>query len=373
MATTSIKQRLRWVTTAKALGLIGVVLVHAPLSSVCKNHFSFYALPVFFVVAGMFFKDGQTLRQAASNNFVRLIIPYGGFALVSFVEWLFFRQVFGWQSEIPIIKPVIGTLLGNGISPWMAHNIPLWFLPCFYLSLVYFQIVKQLAGRWLPFAVAGLAVIGFYLPRFLPFWLPWSMELAVLACVFVALGYLLKNWLKREAPMPWWALVLCIALNTLAFHCNGGVDLNWRQYGPFIGWYYLGALSGVLMFFEISKRLPAFRILDIIGTHSLTILGLHSIGINLMYHVYSALFHVPSLEGFHGLRVLFPSLPVLTLGGVYALIIFTFLLAGIVVPLFLQVVYSRLLPAASKIRSFLSCSGSYCSDVKISGPQTELV
>jgi hypothetical protein len=129
--------------------------------------------------------------------------------------------------------------------------------------------------------VGTLAAIGFlYAFTGAPF-LPWSIDAALVAILFMYAGHSFKGILDRALSYSWWVFALGVA-GTAVGVVNGymiaqsshGADMFVSLYGnPFL--YVLGAFCGIYCFLFIMHRAPAFSAITYIGQYSIAFLCLH--------------------------------------------------------------------------------------------------
>jgi fucose 4-O-acetylase-like acetyltransferase len=167
--------------------------------------------------------------------------------------------------------------------------------------LLFFGLAKRYYWQpgklviWL--TVAG--IIGYLYSVYIPFTLPWNVDVALTAVVFYGAGnlfrklmyseeghrdvsslldqsskfnnifYLVKNFL----PM-FFILVSLLYFAYLLRFPTDRINMSGMQYGGFFSFYFL-AFSGIFTFVYIFKKIGSLEVLEYYGRNSLIVLALH--------------------------------------------------------------------------------------------------
>jgi len=284
--------RQDWIDIAKGAGIVLVVLGHTVVphdSWICRVIFAFH-IPFFFLISGYLFDDQKYKGQIStlfSNRVRRLLFPYfaaGG------ILYLYFLCVTYWLSpEDPLtilVMFVKGLAYGVGFPVKQFPTIPpigtMWFLVSLFTATIIFYGILSLVSRrsltvqWL--AVVLVSLIG-YLIGTLVIFLPWNIDIALTAQIFIFAGYRLRQskaaqeWLYLPLPM---LLIFGLFVFTIR-----PFDMNQRYYGnPLVT--FSCAISGSFLLIGIAKRISAMKIpgfnsgLAYLGKMSLIILIYHA-------------------------------------------------------------------------------------------------
>lgn len=290
-------RRIDWVDTARGIGIIFVVLGHHHDHPLYSYIYSFH-MPLFFFLSGMMFKNtsGQDFSTFALRRARTLLIPYFIFAPLLFAVWWALgtfvdpRVLEGYS----LTKNIIGIFYAQGQLDYMRWGVELWFLPCLFLtSLAYFFIARlPLLYQFVSVVVCALA--GLALLHLLPFRLPWSVDIGLVALGFVWVGQQVSGWLQAR-QMSWKAVVILailLAINIIGFELNPvRVDLFLGNYGNYV-WFYLSAVSGCLFYTLLARLLPPVTVLVFIGVNSLVFYMLHMRALTALNLIFSK---VPAL------------------------------------------------------------------------------
>jgi acyltransferase len=258
--------RIFWLDSVKALGIFLVVFGHMIPHSPLKQYVYSFHVPLFFFVSGYLFDRrkynfGQFLRRRFSS----LIIPYLFFAALSFLFWFFIVRnvsIGGRALAIDPLKPLIGILYGTGSGDWsVPMNPALWFLPCLFVVEMGFYFVRN------RYFLLVFAILG-YLVTFLPFRLRWGSDAALAAIVFYGIGHFYNDtWVPHKA------LPLLFVFHFASCFLNSPVDMNNLAYGNMF-LFYVSACSGVLFYSALCKFVKKNKIVEYIGSNTVTLVGL---------------------------------------------------------------------------------------------------
>lgn len=301
--------RIRWIDTAKLIGIFLVILGHLPLAA-GKSGFSpatfiyTFHMPLFFFLSGLVEKN-RPVRQTLVRSAKSLLIPYAAYYLITYVWWLaasFLRHPERFERSITdgFFKPMAGLLLGVGFDTDYSYmtNVPLWFL----VALFWCRLINALANRSPRILKPAIALLGFAVAialsktgRFLPF----SLGAVFMALPFYFLGDFFGNSgskiIPRKKSNLFWiaALILGFAGIIVATIFNGNVDVNGIGFGRSPVLFLLGALCGTLMTCAFSQLLPSLttpRPLAFLAQNTIVILAFHSIISGIYLKIYARCF-----------------------------------------------------------------------------------
>lgn len=283
---------------AKGIAIILVVMSHMHQFFAYEGRFYQMAysvnLPVFLLLGGywMEVKEGETFQKFAEKKFYRLIKPYFIFCLISILV--------AWPDAAATARYYIaGMFYAIGIDDHMGFNIPLWFLPMFFVGNCMFYLIcraihkiENAGGR----LIAGAALV--LVSIWCGFWilghykrLLWGFELAMILQGMFYLGYVWRRvearydltdfWGSMGSRYPWKWLVILPAACLLWFvgiRINGRVDINGAYFNSPV-WFYIAAAAGCLVILGISKLMAYIpvlgRFLAFCGVNSIYIMAYH--------------------------------------------------------------------------------------------------
>ncbi len=300
------KKRIAWMDMAKGLGILLVLVNHGELSlgPVTWLGGMFY-MPIFFVLAGMTFsvREEESFGAFVRRKARRLLVPYALYNLFFFL--LFFCRdllLAGGISRRSFL-PLVGILysrnclfppgVGTNVNFMTVLNAPTWFLPCLFLSLLFYGGLWKM-GKKKPRAAQGLGLFCVLLSTFLhyisPILPPWSLECALYAVGFLELGHQMRKHrlVERIFEQKWMLALLALAFVILA-RINGSVNMSVGNYGASMLLYLvvggLGSLLAMELCYWLERRgKPAFLIQGgaRVGQYTLRILCLHLLVFSLV-------------------------------------------------------------------------------------------
>lgn len=305
-----LRSRIEFIDHAKAIGIVLVVLGHAPGMPEWLDRVIFgFHMPLFFFAAG-FLVSQKTLELPLTaylrKLFVDLGLPYMLFFSISYGYWLITRSLgarAGKFADVSWIDPLIGFALGMGDVRLV--NPVLWFFPCLAACALLYRLIygwssgnHQLSLLW----AALISAVGLYWAhQGRPTDLPFSFEIAFGVMVFYALGVLLRR--RAELwPIDWsrarrWLLVVAAACFLVALAAmNGRVDLSDHVVGDHLWLLLVEASAGIALILGIGSLLGNNSISQWLARNTLTIFPMHVLFYNVISGVAKLGFGQP--EGF---------------------------------------------------------------------------
>ena len=127
-------------------------------------------MPLFFFAAGWVYKE-KTVITDIRTRIQTIVVPYFSFGLLVLLYWQVIERRFR-DSNMSFMDSLLGLL--SGCYDNLDFNVHLWFLPCFFVTVVLFNILVNLGGRKVAYIVSALmSLIYVVLP--MPE-LPWGVN-----------------------------------------------------------------------------------------------------------------------------------------------------------------------------------------------------
>lgn len=271
------QKRINWVDTAKGIAILLVIFGHMPADDFVHDFIYSFHMPLFFIISGFFIarEASMTIPKHLKKKFDRLLIPYLFFGLVIMTPFgLIFESARSGTFSLDVVadhfvKRVIGLLFGLR-GDWPCIGV-FWFLPCLFCSLVLIHLVSRLTGRYSLVAIIIFSITGFIYNGFIGHSLPFSIDLAMIAALFIMVGSYVY---MHSQKISWSVALLCGAVGLLASVINGRVEMYDGRFNNPI--YFL--LSGIGLSIALLKICMSMRRLSIIewlGMNTLLIYMLH--------------------------------------------------------------------------------------------------
>jgi fucose 4-O-acetylase-like acetyltransferase len=253
-------------------------------------------MPAFFFISGLLLSDRYTdLKYFATRRFLQLIVPYFIFFLANWLFWV----VALIPENTDIITPLKSMLLGCVNTEGGKQNInaaPLWFITTLFMAEIYMFFVKNIlkSTKKILIALFVLAFIGYLSSKFLPFRMPWNMEIALTALFFYGLGYITKrenllSYLESDEKIYIVVLffVTLFGAVILSLESMPVYDLNYL--GSYTIFTYMSALFGILAMLALAKLINRNRVLEFLGRNTYIILAFHLSALYFLHGIFRRL------------------------------------------------------------------------------------
>lgn len=192
-----------------------------------------------------------------------IVVPYFSFGLLVLLYWQVIERRFR-DSDMSFTESLIGLFSGSYNN--LDFNVHLWFLPCFFVTVVLFNILVNLGGRKTAYIVSALMSL-IYVILSMPELL-WGFNRVFKYIGFYAVGVSLAGRETKIADRKIGTGVTAVVLLTVNF------ILSLYNLTTGIMWF-VTALIGVAAVILISQFINENRILQYFGRISLIVLCIH--------------------------------------------------------------------------------------------------
>lgn len=257
--------RLAWVDILKGIGIIFVVLGHVYNNKVIFNWLYSFHMPLFFFISGWLYRK-KAIYEDLKNRLKTIAIPYFTFGFIILIYWQFLERHFRYSNE-KFITAFVGLLTGR--YSMLDFNVHLWFLPCFFWTVMLFNIINNICGEK---AIYGISIIMSAVFIFIN--IPeviWNINLVFKYIGFYLIGYITKKkdiskfMKKREKKYNFLIAVLLLGLNFILAYYSLTNGIFW----------FITATIGISSIATISINIENNRILEYLGKISIVILCIH--------------------------------------------------------------------------------------------------
>ena len=219
-------------------------------------------MPLFFFAAGWVYKEKPVLTDI-KRRIQTIVVPYFSFGLLVLIYWQVIERRFR-DSDMSFMDSLCG--LFSGCYDNLDFNVHLWFLPCFFVTAVLFNILVNLGEKKIAYSVSALmSLIYIVLPMTE---LPWGINRVFKYIGFYAVGVFLAGRETRIADRKIRTGMVTVALIVLNFF------LSLHNLTTGIMWF-VTALIGVIAMILISQLINENKILQYFGRISLIVLCIH--------------------------------------------------------------------------------------------------
>ena len=223
--------------------------------------YSFH-MPLFFLAAGWVYKE-KTVLADIKRRIQTIVIPYFSFGFLVLIYWQLMERRFR-DSDMSFMDSLFG--LFSGCYDNLEFNIHLWFLPCFFVTVILFNILVNLGGRRMAYLVSALMSLAFIVVPM--HGLIWGIDRVFKYIGFYAVGVFIAGKSVKAVKKKVKAGIVAIVLLALSF------SLSCYHLTMGIMWF-VTALIGVAAVILISQLINENRILQYFGRISLIILCIH--------------------------------------------------------------------------------------------------
>ena len=280
-------KRLPWPDIAKGICMISIILGHMGIAWIDRIVFV-YHIPVFFLIAGYFFRKKNNavfLRSKAR----RLLVPYAVSCMVICVCAVIKAYINGGSKRAALAKKLFASFYGAGDNWKEPFNIPgigaVWFLLALFFALLILNFLAE--RKYYRTAIIAAGFAGWASFRYTGVWLPWSIQAGMLASMYLLAGY---EWRKSGRSVREAGAVYMIVLSLAAAAEIQNFKGLWLVHDYFgNGWIDFPAsiaASAVIIRLAMyvgDKGYLTRRVLEFFGRNSLLVLCVHFV----------------ELEGFH--------------------------------------------------------------------------
>lgn len=324
------KERVRWLDTARCIGIFLVILGHISFGTVfgysVKNWIYSFHMPLFFFLAGLTHKEmnfAGSIKKAAQQ----LLLPYAVFYALTFLWWLVvsvLRHPEIYPNRFDTVsKGLLGLLIADGYDTKISSmaNVPLWFCAGLFWCKAVFAIVENsarekkqkiahvlLCAFLLLLAFVGRkydvphfeeTVFGEYTIKRAIQFVPFSLQTLTLSYPIFFAGVCMKERIFVNPPRESqkakriFIALLSFLSSVVVTYLNGRIDMDGVNFGNDIFLFLLGAFCGIVFIYEFSVLVsPLPKFFSFMGKESLSILACHSVATSLAFALVKYVFRI---------------------------------------------------------------------------------
>ncbi len=285
------KSRIDTIDVAKSVGMLFVIFAHinytaAPLTVIYSFH-----MPLYFILSGITFNRSKyaDFGTFIKRRFQTLIIPY---LIFQFISILFFFSAglifsgFSMQLLNESLSYIIQVFISQGSAN--MYNRPMWFVLCLFAVEIMYYFISSYKKITVTVICIFLSAVGWFLESdYIAFdsnLLPWSLDSALFALGFYAIGNLLANPIKEtliriksnkhRIPICIAIALICAAIVIPLALLNGKVSLGSKILNNgFL--FYITGITGTVFILAISIILEKIKLLVYFGKVSFSLMGIH--------------------------------------------------------------------------------------------------
>lgn len=290
--------RDKLIDVAKGLGIFLVVLGHTH-HGVCSHFVYLFHMPLFFFLSGATLVYSKSKAINVGKRAKSLLLPYLVFSLVSFGYWWLIESKFrpvhlasifsGRLGELPMpMQQFLNIFTAICSGNTFLYNVALWFLPCFFISVLCYLYIRKLGGNiYSPICYVILAGIAFVVNSRYPS-LFWNLNTAMIALPLIWMGEkfytILRNASVKQTLI--WCVLSIILAGSIIYIFDPSVNMMHHQFGAW--WqFYIVSLSLIVVFLFCCKIFVSVNFIHWLGKNSIIIMCTHEPLKRLIIKVFS--------------------------------------------------------------------------------------
>lgn len=248
-------KRINWVDTVRGVAIVLVVIGHTCNSpSLLTTIIYSFHMPLFFIISGYLFnfsKYENNFKTLLKNRFNRLILPAFAFSIILYIE----KAILYLKHTINMDFLNDKLLNISHISNFLSLGGALWFLIClFFAELIFWLILhltKNIKDVYKLIIVSIMTFCGIIIGKY--FHLPLSLDLALVAQIFLFSGYILKEnkSLEKISGLKFTIIFILLWIIDINF---GGLSMKNSQYSNLI-FSIIGAIAASIIMINSIKFL----------------------------------------------------------------------------------------------------------------------
>ena len=221
----SKQARVDYIDLLRAIGIFVMIMGHVSFGGFFNKWIHIYHMPMFFIISGHFFKE-QDFSSLIKKRAKTLLVPYCVFGLIHLI--IYFVRIGSIDSHAFYLLLWENTA-ENGIPIAGA----LWFLTAMFFSELLFRIVQSNKGSNVVKTIVSLSIatVGMACARYLPFRLPWAIDVGFVGVGLCQFGKLIKDKGQKVLEIRFTFSIIGILVFSGLGLVNGYVNLRQGYYG----------------------------------------------------------------------------------------------------------------------------------------------
>ena len=295
------KKRIEWIDSIKFICMICIIIGHFEFfPQKVETFFSAFSLTGFLLCTGYTFHLEKSIFYFIRKRFKQIIVPMIWMGMLIILS----RMVLSFNEHTFIIDEII-----NFLIQIRGRGDELWFLALLFASsILFYIIVKLLKDPIKVFIVSSfLFIIDFiyYLKIGVP--LPWHIQMYGASCLFLATGFLFKNYFEKIKNIfnKWNTLIAFIIYSIIWYvyiiYLNNPA-FTFYSFGNNILFYLIFNFLGLFILIGTAMTIKFPSICNKIGQNTLIFYGLHGKLESLYETIFSSIIiNNVVIQIFHGI------------------------------------------------------------------------
>lgn len=294
--TLKTQKRIAWIDIAKGITIFLVVFGHTLRGGIGQRIVYSFHVSTFFLLAGMTCNT-DNLKSRIKNDFQRILIPYYSFGVLSVLIFAFLGTFAASQLQLDVNvsldRNFLELLYACPRGGRLKFNMPLWFLPCLFVTKMLYYALYKLCRKKHFFVLIGslvIAAVGFFYTNQSAPDLPFNLPVSLKMLLFFSLGKWISLWLpefKGYNCPNYRVLILGVGMlivTAVVAYFSPRVDYA-NDHFPNILVFLVTSLLGCFGISFVAMGLKNCAILEYLGKNSLAILVMHKFPVLLFQTV----------------------------------------------------------------------------------------
>ncbi len=308
--------RSEYIDIARGAVIILMLIGHSGAPKIVTQLIYGFHMPFFFILSGLLYNrskwETKGFRELVVSKFKAYMIPYFVLCGINIALELIYDLMTGYdfyEFTNEGFWSIVWALYSYSTKARMGTCVPLWFLPCIFLSTIVTWLFFNIRNRVVKVIMLGLfCVVNMALNMLKSPILPWHMGLSLIGAGFMMVGFYLSPVLegnvnscisdffnskaffsknKKVMSVIFAAYMLfLLTVFTVCTLLNGKVDINMRKFGAYPALFAIGSISmSVFVILLFKKVIRHSRILKFFGRNTIVIMGF-----NYTINFYSKIF-----------------------------------------------------------------------------------
>ena len=221
----SKQARIDYIDLFRAIGIFVMIMGHVTFGGLFDKWIHVFHMPMFFIISGYFYKE-QRFSSLIKKRAKSFLVPYVAFGIIHLI--IYFIRIGSIDSHVLYLLLWENTA-ENGIPIAGA----LWFLTAMFFSEVLFKVVQSINGSNVLKTIVSflIAIVGMACAQYLPFRLPWAIDVGLVGVGFYQIGKLIKEKRQKVLGLKFIFSVIGILIFSALGLVNGYVNLRQGYYG----------------------------------------------------------------------------------------------------------------------------------------------
>lgn len=265
-------QRVDFVDLAKGICIFLVVIAHCKVPVKIPG-LEIVRIPLYFVLAGLFYKDYGGFKELLLKKTNRILVPFLFFYLIAYIPF-YLLKYFSPQLLITDAGGILDLFINR-----QFFNGPIWFLLALFWCNIYYALIRGvIKNEYIVLCIVLLiGFLGYHLGR-VNFFAPLFMDVALTAMPFFCFG----TWLKKTPILYhnkydkynlFWVILLYLISWFISDNFHFRLSLHYNKIEG-IATYFL-AISSVLAILLLCKMIQKIPIISYMGRYSIVLLCTH--------------------------------------------------------------------------------------------------